>query len=129
MVSPTKMPSMSLPPLVMRKIFGTGHGGVWLSSRAPARGLSAERLLPGEGGGIELRPIERLRECGRRRVADGKSGAIGRDPVGIGHPHARRRAVPGEHDIACRIDRAEIGQLAIGGPKHGYVLELELLGH
>src|SRR5690349_6309088 len=27
MVSPSKMPSLSLPPLVMRKIFGSGHGG------------------------------------------------------------------------------------------------------
>src|SRR6185436_5114722 len=28
MVSPTKIPSLSLPPLVMRKTLGNGHGGV-----------------------------------------------------------------------------------------------------
>src|SRR6516165_10304119 len=38
MVSPAKMPSLSLPPLVMRKIFGIGHGDLQLSSRATARG-------------------------------------------------------------------------------------------
>src|SRR6516225_3067675 len=38
MVSPTKMPPLSLPPLVMRKIFGIGQVGVYVSSRATARG-------------------------------------------------------------------------------------------
>ncbi len=38
MVSPLKMPSISLPPLVMRKIFGSGRGGVKVSSRSTARG-------------------------------------------------------------------------------------------
>ncbi len=37
-VSPLKMPSISLPPLVRRKIFGNGQDGVKLSSRATARG-------------------------------------------------------------------------------------------
>src|ERR1700732_5163155 len=32
------MPSFSLPPLVMRKIFGIGQGGLYVSSRAAARG-------------------------------------------------------------------------------------------
>src|ERR1700761_5060203 len=38
MVSPSKMPSTNLPLLVMRKILGIGHDGVWLSSLATARG-------------------------------------------------------------------------------------------
>ncbi len=44
-----------------------------------------------------------------------KPGAVGGDPVGVRHPHARRRAVPGEDDVACRIDRGEIGQFAVAG--------------
>ena len=56
----------------------------------PWRGLAAQRLLPRERDDIELRPIERLRESRRGGVADGKAGPIGRDPVGIRHPHARR---------------------------------------
>src|SRR6516225_3971630 len=38
MVSPTKMPSLSLPPLVIRKSFGIGHGGLQDSIRVTARG-------------------------------------------------------------------------------------------
>ncbi len=37
-VSPTKMPSFSLPFAVMRKIFGIGLSGTKLSSRSTARG-------------------------------------------------------------------------------------------
>src|SRR5689334_12775115 len=33
-VSPSKIGALSLPPLVMRKIFGNGQAGTWLSSRA-----------------------------------------------------------------------------------------------
>src|SRR5271163_2942283 len=40
MVSPSKIASLSLPPLVRRKIFGNGQAGLWLSSRATARGES-----------------------------------------------------------------------------------------
>src|SRR6186997_492022 len=40
MVAPSKISSLSLPPLVMRKIFGNGQDGVWLSSRSTARGDS-----------------------------------------------------------------------------------------
>src|SRR6187402_2163237 len=38
MVSPSNTPLISLPPLVRRKIFGSGHAGLWLSSRSTARG-------------------------------------------------------------------------------------------
>ena len=41
------------------------------------RRLPAERLLPGEGDHIELRPVERLGEAGAGGVADGESGAVG----------------------------------------------------
>src|SRR5947209_3063759 len=38
MVPPSNGSSLTLPPLVSRKIFGIGQAGVWLSSRATARG-------------------------------------------------------------------------------------------
>src|SRR6516165_4530555 len=38
MVDPSKISRLSLPPFVMRKIFGIGQDGVWLSRRATARG-------------------------------------------------------------------------------------------
>ncbi len=41
MVSPLKMPSSSLPPLVSRKSFGSGQDGTWLCSRSTARGPKA----------------------------------------------------------------------------------------
>jgi hypothetical protein len=37
-VSPLKMPSISLPPLVRRNSFGIGQAGRWDSSRSTARG-------------------------------------------------------------------------------------------
>ena len=91
------------------------------------RGLAAQRLLPGEGDDIELAPIERLREGGRGRVADRQSGPVGGDPIGVGDPYPRRRAVPGEDDVACRIDLGKVGQFAVAGLQHGRVFELELL--
>ena len=41
MVDASKMPSINLPPLVRRKIFGSGCGGAQDSSRSTARGESA----------------------------------------------------------------------------------------
>ncbi len=41
MVSPSKIPAISLPPLLIWKIFGSGRSGVYPSSRFTARGLSA----------------------------------------------------------------------------------------
>src|SRR5690606_39992512 len=37
MVSPLKIPSISLPLEVSRQIFGSGQAGVWFSSRSTAR--------------------------------------------------------------------------------------------
>ena len=87
-------------------------------------GFAAERLLPGEGHHIELAPFQRLREGGGGRVANGQAGPVGGDPVGIGDAHARGRAVPGEHHVACRIDLAQVGQFAVGGFERDDVLEL-----
>src|SRR5438128_191387 len=44
MVEPSKISSLILPPLVMRKIFGNGRGGLKLSSRSTARGDS--QIMP-----------------------------------------------------------------------------------
>src|SRR5690606_22201315 len=41
MVEPRKIPSFNLPPLVRRKILGSGHEGTYDSSRSTARGDSA----------------------------------------------------------------------------------------
>src|SRR6266851_5326389 len=127
MVSPSKMPSLSLPPLVMRKIFGSGHAGLYVSSRSTARGLAAERLLPGERHHIELGPIELLGECRRGGVTDGEAFAARADPVGIGNAHARGGAVPGEDDVGSRIGLAQVGDIAIAGMQLGHILELQFL--
>ena len=90
--------------------------------------LAAQHLLPGEGRGIELRPIDLLREDGRGGVADGEAFAVGRDEIAVRHAHAGGRAVPGEHHVAVEIDLGKIGQLAVGRDQRAHVLELELLG-
>ena len=55
--------------------------------------------------------------------------AVGRDPVGVGHAHARGGAVPGEHHVGRR-DRPWRGRAArrSGALSTVDVLELELLG-
>ena len=83
-----------------------GAGG---ENQHAMRGLAAERLLPGKGDDIELRPIELLGEGGGGRVADRQALAVGRDPIGVGNAHARCRAVPGEDDVIVEIDRARSG--------------------
>src|SRR4051812_15176093 len=91
------------------------------------RGFAAERLLPAEGADIDLGPVEVLSEGSRSRVADRQAGAVGRDPVAVGNSDSAGRAVPGEDDVARRIDSAELGDLAItGGADLG--IELQLLG-
>ena len=44
-VSPWKMPSISLPPLLSWKIFGSGQAGCRLSSRATARGRQRDHAV------------------------------------------------------------------------------------
>ncbi len=135
-VSPLKMPSISLPPEVRRKIFGSGQAG--LVGQQPLDGarrqrqhavrrLAAQHLLPGPGHDIELVPRQRHREGGRGGVADRQALAVGGDPVAVGNAHARGGAVPGEHHVACEIDRGEVGQLAVGRLQHARIRQLELL--
>ena len=91
--------------------------------------LAAEHLLPGEGDDIELGPIEPLGEGRRGGVADGEARAVSRDPVAIGHLHARRGAVPGEDHVMVEIHGGEVGDVAIAGGDDAGVLQLELLDH
>ena len=79
------------------------------------RRFAAENLLPGEGGDIDLRPVDRLREQRRGGIGEGEPAAVGSDPVAVRHAHARRRAVPGEDDVAVEIDRGQIRQPAVVG--------------
>ena len=72
-------------------------------------------------------PVDVWANAARRRVAERQAGAVGRDPVGVGHADAAGRAVPGEHDVARRIDAAQIRDLAVIGSADVGV-ELELLG-
>ena len=50
------------------------------------RGFAADDLLPGEGGDIDLRPVDRLREHGRRGIGEREPAAIG----GIQSPFGTR---------------------------------------
>jgi hypothetical protein len=92
------------------------------------RGFPAQRLLPGEGGDIDLRPIDRLGEDGGRGIGKGEPAALQGNPVAVGHAHARRGAVPGEQHIALEIDALEVGQLAVLSLNDAQILELQLLG-
>ena len=80
------------------------------------RALAAQHLLPGPGDDIELVPRQVHGEHGRGRVADRQALAVVGDPVAVRHPHARGRAVPGEDDVVRPVDRAEVGELAVGAP-------------
>jgi hypothetical protein len=91
------------------------------------RALAAQHLLPGEGDDIELGQSQVHGEGGRGRVADRQALAVVGDPVAVRHAHARGRAVPGEDDIAVRVDRLEVGISPYGAFKRAHVLELELL--
>ncbi len=90
--------------------------------------LAAHRLLPGEGGDVELVPRQTLREGGRGGVAEGQAGAVGGDPVAVRHAGAGGGAVPGEADVGLGPHRREVGQVAVGRGQHPAVVELQLLG-
>ena len=136
-VSPWKMPSISLADLGQaedlrqRPVGGEalepldGAGAEDQDAMAP---LAAHRLLPGEGGDVELRPGQVLREGRRGGVAEGEAGAVGGDPVGVRDAGARGGAVPGEADVGVGPNRAEVGQRAVVGGQHPAVGEPELLG-
>ena len=136
-VSPLKMPSISCAAFGQPEDLGQRpRRGLAFEPLDRARrqhqhavaGFAAQRLLPAESADIDFRPVDVLGECRRRRVADGEAGAVGGDPVGVGHPHAAGGAVPGEHDVLRRVDPAQVRDLAIVGGAHLGV-ELELLDH
>ncbi len=136
MVSPLKMPSISLPPDGQAENLRQRPGrrvGLQPLDRArrqrehAVRGLAAQHLLPGPGDDIELVPRQRHGERGRGGVADRQPGAVGGDPVAVRHAHARGGAVPGEHDVVRGIDRGEIGQPPVRRGEHARVGELQLL--
>ena len=138
MVSPLKIASENLPPVVRRKILGSGQrrrvaleplDGARAQHQHAVRALAAHHLLPGPGDDIELGPRQVHGEDGRGRVADGEALAIVGDPVAVRHLHARGRAVPGEDDVVRPVDGLEIGDLAVARLQDARVLELELLGH
>ena len=85
MVSPSKIARSSLPPLVRRKILGSGQGGRQVSSRSMARGdstsmpwaASPPSTFCQEGDDIELGEVEPLGKGGGGGVADGEALAAG----------------------------------------------------
>ena len=78
------------------------------------RGLSAQRLLPGERHDVEFWPVETLCESRRGGVADRQAFSVRWDPVGVGHADAGRRAVPGKDDVVVEIDTLEVRQFTVG---------------
>ena len=136
-VSPWKMPSISLPPLVRRKIFGSGRSGVKLSSRSTARGLRIRTPWPPSppiafcqekvvtSSFAQGRSCAKAAEVASQKVRPARSAAI---QSASGHAGARGGAVPGEADVGVRADRAEVRQRAVGRGQHPRVGELELLG-
>ena len=88
--------------------------------------LATERLLPGEGGDIDLVPVDVLGERARGSIGEGQTFAVGGNPVAIGDADAARGSVPGEQNVGRPVDLAQIGKLAIVGPKDGRV-QFELL--
>ena len=69
MVSPRKMPSVSLPLLVRRNTFGIGQAGSCDSSRATARGESASMPAPLRRRALFARTRSRHRVFPRRRAS------------------------------------------------------------
>ena len=136
-VSPLKMPSISLPPLVRRKILGSGRGAGSRSSRSTARGLSTSmpcaasppsafcQLKVPTSIFAQSMSCAKAAEVASQIERPVRSAAI---QSAFGHPHAAGRAVPGEDDVARRIDARQGPQICaiIGGADFG--IELELLG-
>ena len=137
MVAPSKISALSLPRLGQAEELGHGPGrrvalqpghGSGREDQHAVRRLAAQRLLPGEGHHIELRPVERLGEAGAGGVADGEARAIGGDEIGVRHAHAGGRAVPGEDEVGLAADPGEVRQSAVGRVQH-LRLEFQLLDH
>ena len=138
MVSPSKMPSVSLPLLGQAENLGQRPGrrvALEPCDRARARTSMPCAASPPSTFCQEkvttssLSHGRSMREGGRGRVADRQALAVGRDPVAVRHAHARGGAVPGEDHVVVEIDRGEIGQLAIAARDLARVLQLQLLDH
>ena len=91
------------------------------------RRFPAQRLLPGPGDDIELVPRQIHGKGRRRRIANHQPLPVGSDEIRIRQPHARRGAVPGEHQIMRRINLGQVGQLAIRRAEHIGIGQLQLL--
>ena len=135
MVSPWKIPAISLPPLVIWKIFGSGRSRrecfqplhrSWTERDHAMRAFPAQHLLPGPGDHVQLVPRNVHREYRRGGVADGEPGAVRGDPVAVWNSYAGGGSVPGENDIAGPIHCVEIGKLAVIGFEDAQVFQLEL---
>src|SRR5947199_89610 len=103
MVSPSNTPSISLPLLVRRKIFGSGHAGVYVVRRSAARHAvtSAALTSPAAGAGDGRQRDTHMGCCthastcgwvcgGMAVAADGLGGSGWADwgTAGVGvHPH------------------------------------------
>src|SRR5215472_16064759 len=122
MVSPSKMPSITLPPLVRRKIFGSGHAGLWVSSRSTARGERISMPCAASPPSAFCQEKVTTSSFGQSRFC-AKHAEVASQ---MDRP-ARRGAVPGEDHVGCGIDLGEIGKLAVGGLEHCHVGELKLL--
>ena len=60
-------------------------------------------------------------------VGRAEAGAILGYPAPVGHAHTGCRAVPAEHGVARRVDRRQVGQLAIGRDQRAGVAQPQLL--
>ena len=77
-------------------------------------------------------PVDLLRKQGGRGIGEGEPAAVGGNPVAVRHPHAGRRAVPGEDDVAVEIDCARDRAASVVGFETRVHRELQLaddVGH
>ena len=93
------------------------------AERAPAfRGPPHRRgLLPRPRHHVELLPGNLHGEDRRRGIAEREAAALGGNPIAVGNPHSRGRAVPGKDHVVLEIDGAEVGELTVAGVEHARV--------
>eukprot|EP00756_Hemistasia_phaeocysticola_P023697 Hpha_TRINITY_DN15909_c0_g6::TRINITY_DN15909_c0_g6_i2::g.72623::m.72623 len=75
--------------------------------------LTAEGLLPREGGDVELVPREVHREGGGGGVTDRETLTVRRDPVRVRAADTAGGAVPGEDNVVERVGAAELREAAV----------------
>ena len=91
--------------------------------------LAAQNFLPAIGDNVELIPRQFHGEDSRRRIANGQTFAVVSNPVTIGNAHTRRCTVPGENNIAVKINGAQIRQLAVIRIKGAHIIKFKLLNN